>query len=99
MKSVLYEFALGNINPLTASIVKGSHYAKVVETISNSEIKLLAMIEGEAKDLLNQFSAAQGEANAIGCTSNFVDGYRLGVLMTMDVFAGKEKLLNGREVG
>lgn len=99
MKSVLHEFALGNINPSVADIKKGSHYARLVKSIADKEATLFSMLEGEARDLLIKYSDAQLEATSISTTSNFIDGYRLGSLMTMDVFAGMEKMLNGREVG
>ena len=99
MTSILAEFALGNINPNTAGIAKGSHYATLLKSIADKETALLSTLEGEARDLLIKYSNAQGEATVISNTSSFADGYRLGVLMTMDVFNGMDKLINGREVG
>ena len=86
MNNILKEFAYGNLNPNNGIIVKGTHYETVVNTIAKTEEKLLSLLDGEQKDLLIQFSSAQSEANAISNTDKFIDGYRLGVLMTMEVF-------------
>ena len=88
MTNILKEFAYGNLNPNNGTIVKGTRYETVVNIIAKSEEKLLSLLNGESKDLLIKFSSAQLEANAISNTDKFVDGYRLGVLMTMEVFKG-----------
>ena len=81
MKSILQEFAFGNINPSVAEITKGSHYAALVKGIAEKEAMLLSMLQGEARDLLIKYSNDQLEATSISNTSNFVDGYRMGALM------------------
>jgi hypothetical protein len=37
------------------------------------------------------------EALSISCTHKFIYGYRLGVLMTMEVFNGSEDAIYGRQ--
>jgi len=97
MKSILEAFAFGNINPNNGSIKKGSKYERVIKTISDSEEKLLVMLDGESKELLIKFSSAQQEANSISNIDKFICGYRLGVLMTMEVFKGTEEAIFGME--
>ena len=88
MTNILKEFAYGNLNPNNGTIIKGTRYETVLNTIAKSEEKLLSLLDGEPKELLIKFSLAQLEANAISGTDKFIDGYRLGVLMTMEVFKG-----------
>ena len=57
----------------------------------------MTMLDGEPKELLIKFSGAQLEANSISNTEKFIYGYRLGVLMTMEVFADREDAIFGRE--
>ena len=97
MKSILEAFAYGNIDPNVGTIKKGSRYERVIKTLSDSEEKLLPMLDGEAKELLIKFSSAQAEANAISNLDKFIYGYRLGVLMTMEVFTGREDEIFGGE--
>jgi len=97
LKSILEAFAYGNIDPNVGTIKKGSRYERVIKTLSDSEEKLLPMLDGEAKELLIKFSSAQAEANAISNLDKFIYGYRLGVLMTMEVFTGREDEIFGGE--
>ena len=97
MKSILENFAYGNINPDMGIIKKGSKYERIMETIADSEKKLLSMLDGEPKELLITFSSAQLEANSISNVDKFIYGYRLGVLMTMEVFNGRDDAIFGGE--
>ena len=67
-----------------------------MKTTSDSEEKLLSKLASEEKELLIKFSSAQLEANAISNNDKFIYGYRLGVLMTMEVFNGNENAIFGR---
>jgi len=97
VKSILENFAYGNINPDMGTFKKDSKYGHVMKTISDCEEKLLSMLDGEPKELLMKFSSAQLEANSITNVDKFIYGYRLGVLMTMEVFTGKEDAIFGGE--
>ena len=97
MKSILENFAYGNIDPNVGIIKKGSKYERAMKTITDCEDRLLSMLDGESKKLLVQFSSAQAEVNAISNTDKFIYGYRLGVLMTMEVFTGTEDSMFGKE--
>ena len=95
MKSVLEAFAYGNINPDVGFIKKGSRYEQVQNTISDCEEKLLSMLDDEPKKLLQKFSSAQLEVNSTTSVDKFIYGYRLGVLMTMEVFTGRQDAIFG----
>ena len=97
MKSILEEFAYGNISPQPRFFKKDSHYGRTMKTLSDSEEKLLSVLDGELKDTLKQFSDAQAEISLLSGVDRFVYGYRLGVLMTMEVFSGKDDLIVGSE--
>ena len=97
MKSILENFAYGNIDPNIGTFKKDSKYGRIAKTISDCEQKLLSMLDGEPKELFMQFSSAQLEANTISNTDKFIYGYRLGVLMTMEVFTGREDAIFGTD--
>ena len=98
MKSILEEFAYGNISPEPRFFKRGSHYGQTMKTLSDSEEKLLSMLDGELKETLKQLIDAQAEISILSGVDRFIYGYRLGVLMTMEVFSGKEDLIIGGEV-
>ena len=98
MRSILEEFALGNINPNDGTIKKGTRYAKVMNLVVDIENKLFSALDEEPKVLFSKYSNAQLEANAISNNDKFIYGYRLGVLMTMEVFKGSDDNIFGGEV-
>jgi hypothetical protein len=97
MSSVLEEFARGNISPEPRFFKQDSHYGRTMQELSDSEEKLLAALSGEQKETLEKFIDAQAEINLLSGIDRFIYGYRLGVLMTMEVFEGKENLIVGGE--
>ena len=97
MKSILEEFAYGNISPEPRFFKKNSHYGRTMDILADSEDKLLLVLDGDLKETLKQFSEAQAEISVLSGVDRFIYGYRLGVLMTMEVFNGKESLIAGGE--
>ena len=97
MTSILEEFARGNIPSELRTFEKGSHFGRTMKVLSDTEDKLLAALDDELKGLFKQFSTAQSEINLLSNIDKFVYGYRLGVLMTMEVFNYKDDLVVGGE--
>ena len=97
MKSILEHFAYGNISPELRTFKRDSHYGRTMKILSDSEEKLLSLLDGELKDTLKQFSDAQAEISLLSGVDRFMYGYKLGVLMTMEVFNGKGDLIIGGE--
>jgi hypothetical protein len=95
MKSILKEFAQGNISPQFGSIKSNSHYKRTFETFSNCADKLKAELNEEFHEILHKLIDAQAEMNLISEEDKFIYGYRLGVLMTMDVFNGFDDAIYG----
>ena len=95
MKSILEEFAYGNVSPEPRYFEKNSHYGRAMKILSDSEEKLRSMLDGELKETLEQFSKAQAEISTLSGVDRFIYGYRLGVLMTMEVWGGKADLIVG----
>ena len=89
MRSILEEFACGNADPYEAIVRKGSHHESVLQTLCDSEDKLMSALDGDLKETFKQFMEAQGESSSIDSVNRFINGYRLGVLMTVEVFRGQ----------
>ena len=98
MKSILQEFAYGNINPSVGDIKKGTKYERINNSSNDKETLLLAKLEGELKEIFIKYTGEMGQATLIAETDKFIFGYRLGVLMTMEVFTGIEDSIFGTEV-
>ena len=90
MKGILEQFANGNINPAEGFIKKGSRYELMANEEHEKETKLLAAMDDDLKELFLQYTDLQKETAALSETDSFIYGYRLGALMIMDVFNGKE---------
>ena len=90
MKSILEEFASGNISPGTGTLKEDSHYGRVLRTLCDKENELLSKLDAESKEIFEQYTEAQAEADTISSNGRFICGYRLGVLMTIEVFTGRD---------
>ena len=99
MKSILEQFACGSINPAIRFIKRGSTYEKAGNTLCAAEEKLRAVLNEDERLLLTALIEAQGAVNDIANMDKLVHGYRLGALMTMEVFSGKEDLASGGTEG
>lgn len=93
MKSILEEFARGNISPDTATFKKDSVYGRALKALCDKEAKLLSMLNDESKEAFEQYNEAHMEVDFISGNGKFIYGYRLGVLMTMEVFIGNADAL------
>jgi len=89
VKSILESFAYGEIRPLEGFFKWDSQYESVLDRVSEYEGKLMAMLNGEARELFVKFLEAQTEAGEAAGLDRFICGYRLGVLMMVEVFVGK----------
>ncbi|NCC69172.1 MAG: hypothetical protein EOM14_13460 [Clostridia bacterium] len=98
MQSVLEEFALGNLSPEPRSFKRGSQYGRTMQTLADSEAQLLAALGGAEKKTFEKLIDTQAEISLLSGVDKFIYGYRLGVLMTMEVFEGKENLIADGEV-
>lgn len=97
MQSILEEFARGNISLQTRFFKKNSHYEHAMLQLIETEEKLFSALNEQETELLKTFSETQSEVSFLSGIDRFIYGYRLGVLMTMEVFNGKDDLIVGRE--
>ena len=97
MKSILEEFAYGNISPEARFFKRNSPYGEAMRAVSGNEEKLLARLNEEDKLLFQKYVDAQGEVNRLTAASNLIYGFKLGLLMTAEAFITGESLIAGRE--
>jgi len=95
MKSVLEELYLGNIDPNTAYFKRDSDFGRAMGRIAENEDQLLKRLHEPEKTMFAAFSDAQAEINSLTATEKFSVGFKLGALLMVEVFTGKEELVPG----
>ena len=63
-----------------------SAYGKAIKTVAHNEENLLEVLNDSSRSMLNKFSDAQLEINALTAIENFSYGFKLGVLLMVEVF-------------
>lgn len=84
--NILEELYFGNINPNVKGFEKNTPYGKAMQTLSDREEKLTALLEGEEQSLLFDLVNVQNEITAISELERFVEGFRLGARFMRDTF-------------
>ena len=87
MNKTLQDIYYGNINPVTKSVDRSSELYKLMKTISESEEKLLKLLQGEEQTLFEQFSNAYIALNSKTAEERFVEGFRLGAKIVIEVIS------------
>ncbi len=93
MRRMLEELYYGNINPNEQIFIKDSQYGKAMKIISGNEEKLTGLLEGKGLDLFLDFVNAQSEVNGITAVENFINGFRIGALMMLDILSEQDGCL------
>jgi len=95
MKSILEEFAYGNISPEVQSVPRDSELGKAYALVSKLEEKLFEKANAEERETLEELMDAQVEVNRLTAVQNLLYGYKLGVVMTAEAFVTSEDLVAG----
>lgn len=95
MRSILEEFAYGNISPEIRFFKRDSAYGQTMDAVVGSEKKLLARLEENEKELFEKYVDAQGELNRLTAVDNLIHGYKLCFLMTAEAFITSDDLITG----
>lgn len=78
MNRTLQDLYYGNINPVTKSVDRSSELYGLMKIVSDSEEKMLRLLQGEEKTLFEQFSNAYIALNSKTAEERFIEGFRLG---------------------
>lgn len=70
---------------------------QAIKKLSDAEHALRAALNEQETELLNAYVNAQEKIDYLSGTDRFIYGYRLGVLMTMEVFRTSDEILVGGE--
>ena len=97
MKSILKQFYLDNLITSPTDIKPNSKLSHAMNRLTEAEDILQSLLNDDGKKTLETYSNTQMEINALTCADNFLNGYKLGVLMTMEVFNTTDDLIIGKE--
>jgi len=71
-------------------------YEQANQLSCDSEQKLKSTLSTDLKEIFEQYISAQDEISSADGFDQFIYGYRLGVLMMVEVFNGREVATSGR---
>ena len=85
--SILEELMNGNLSPEDNSFRNDPEYNRMVSRMQGLEKKFLDTLNDGEKKLYSEYSGIQDELNYQFIVSSFIRGFRLGMRMTIEVFA------------
>jgi len=85
MRRILEELYYGNINPNSKQFIKNTQFTKAMNMLSGNEEKLIGLLEGQEKKLFLELVNAQSEVNGITEAESFINGFRLGARIAIEV--------------
>ncbi|MEG0386197.1 MAG: hypothetical protein RR642_15760 [Solibacillus sp.] len=85
MQEILKDLYYGNINPNSKQFVKGSEYGRALKAVCDCEEKLNVLLSGKEMELFEKLMRAIGESNSIGGQEHFIDGFRLGARIALEI--------------
>ena len=95
MGKLLEAFAEDRLITQNPFFESDSPYGVTIRKLVEAEDRLRADLNQEEKKKLSDMTDLQSELTGIEGNERFISGYRLGVLMTMEVFAGCDGLITG----
>jgi len=93
MRSILTEFAYGNINPGEQSCAKDPELKEANVLVSRINEKLHERLNTEETELLEKLADAHIEVNSLTAIQSLLYGYKLGVIMTAEAFVTSRDLI------
>ena len=91
MTDIISELYYGNIQPNDKSFAKGSHEAKLLQTVSDNEDWLTEHLDGQTKIHLLNLIDAQNELTAQMAYEGFRDGFLLGTKLMAEIWFSPEE--------
>lgn len=91
MRKCLEDLYYGNINPNEKTFKPKSEFSLACERITDAENRLREQINKEEKELLSEVLDANAQMTGIELTHMFIEGFRLGARLVIEVFCDDDK--------
>lgn len=95
MRKSLEDLYYGNINPNEKTFKPKSEFSIACSHMADAEKKLREQINEEEKKLLSEALDANAQMTGIELTHMFVEGFRLGARLVIEVFCDDDKSFDG----
>ena len=93
MDKLLRAFAGEQLQVIEVTETRSPKRQKLIDESYKLHNELEEKLNSEEKELLERLLDTDSEEKTLYAEDKFIRGYRLGVLMTMEVFAGQDKFL------
>lgn len=93
MRKMLEELYYGNINPNERQFIRNTDFDRAMRTLSENEDKLTELLDGKEKTLFLDLVNAQSSVNGITAVEGFINGFRLGARMALEIMSDEDGCL------
>lgn len=93
MRKMLEELYYGNINPNEKQFIRNTDFDRAMRTLSENEDKLTELLEGKEKTLFLDLVNAQGIINGTTSVESFINGFRLGARIALEIMSDEDGCL------
>lgn len=87
--NIIEELYYGNLSGTDGTLVPGSELAKAVDTAVTAQEKLEETLSDEQKELFERYQKAMDQEDDVAFRNAFVKGFRMGMLIAMEVMGEK----------
>ena len=91
MSNIIEDFYYGNIEPQGVNSELTPKLKKKLSSLAEKEEQLSARLNGEDKELFQNYVSAYIEFATISNADSFISGFRLGAKFTYDIFVNNTK--------
>lgn len=91
MERFLRAFAGDQLQVIEVTETRSPKRQKLIDESYRLHNELEQKLDNEKKEMLERLMDINADEHALYAEDKFIRGYRLGVLITMEVFAGQEK--------
>ncbi|MNW50401.1 hypothetical protein D3C74_278540 [compost metagenome] len=91
MKKIIEEIYYGNLNPEEHIVPTNPDYRPLNRKISELKNEAKKRLTKSDFEIVEQIFDLIGESNSMHTSTTFVQGFRLGALVMIDVFCGEGK--------
>lgn len=92
MKSIIDELYYGNITPNERSFQKGSEYDRALRSVVKCQDELIPLLSDKGKELIEEYSRAQGNVTSISCCDMWKKGFILGLRIGIEVMTEQDEV-------
>lgn len=91
MSNIIEDFYYGNIEPQECNSELTPKLKKKLNALADKEKQLVARLNGEDKELFQNYVSAYIEFSTTSNADSFISGFRLGAKLTYDTFVKNMK--------